>query len=79
MWSMVTEVAKKKQGNLIALSLPNESKYGDNLRERVLERLSVSDLDKDDGLNKLMEFLDGELANDATTNLISKWDDWFDL
>ena len=79
MWSMVTEVAKKKQGNLIALSLPNESKYGDNLRERVLERLSVSDLDKDDGLNKLMEFLDGELANDATTNLISKWDDWFDF
>ena len=44
MWSSVTEVDKKKQGNLIALSLLNESKFDNNLKERVMERLSVSDL-----------------------------------
>ena len=78
MWSAVTEVDKKKQGNLIALSLPNESKFGNNLKERVMERLSVSDLSCDEGLTKLVKFLDEELASDATTDLIGKWDDWFD-
>ena len=77
MWSAVTEVDKKKQGNLIALSLPNESKFGNNLKERVMERLSVSDLSCDEGLTKLVKFLDEELASDAT-DLIGKWDDWFD-
>lgn len=78
MWAAVTELDKKKQGNLIALSLPNESKFGNNLKERVMERLSVSELNEDDGLNKLITFLDEELASDATTDLIGKWDDWFD-
>ena len=78
MWSAVTDIPKTKQANLIALSLPNESRFGNNIRERVLERLSVSDLSKEDGLAALTEFLDGELASDATTELISKWDDWFD-
>ena len=79
MWAAVTEVDKKKQGNLIALSLPNEGKFGNNLKERVMERLSVSDLSCDDGLTKLVKFLDEELASDATTDLIGKWDDWFDF
>jgi len=78
MWSAVTEVDKKKQGNLITLSLPNESKFGNNLKERVMEKLSVSDLSCDDGLAKLVNFLDEELASDSTTDLIGKWDDWFD-
>ena len=79
MWAAVTEVDKKKQGNLIALSLPNEGKFGNNLKERVMERLSVSDLSCDDGLSKLVKFLDEELASDATTDLIGKWDDWYDF
>ena len=28
-WADVTDLAKKKQGNFIALSLPNKSKFGD--------------------------------------------------
>ena len=43
-----------------------------------MERLSVSDLSCDEGLTKLVKFLDEELASDATTDLIGKWDDWFD-
>ena len=78
MWSAVTEVPKKKQASLVALSLPNECKFGENIKERVLQRISVSDLNADDGLQKLTEFLDGELACDATTDLVNKWDDWFD-
>ena len=79
MWSAVTDVPKEKQGNLIALSLPNESKFGNNIKERVLERLSVSELGKAEGLKSLVEFLDEELASDATTDLVNKWDEWFDF
>ena len=78
MWAAVTDVPKGKRGNLIALSLPNESKFGNNIKERVLERLSVSDLGKDEGLEALIKFLDEELASDATTDLVNKWDEWFD-
>ena len=78
MWSAVTEVPKVKQASLVVLSLPNECKFGENIKERVLQRISVSDLNADDGLKKLTDFLDGELACDATTDLINKWDDWFD-
>ena len=79
MWSAVTDVPKEKQGNLIALSLPNESKFGNNIKERVLERLSVSELGKEKGLESLVKFLDEELASDATTDLVNKWDEWFDF
>ena len=40
---------------------------------------SVSDLSCDDGLTKLVKFLDAELASDATTDLIGIWDDRFDF
>ena len=77
MWAAVTEVDKKKQGNLIALSLPNEGKFGNNQKE--WERLSVRNFSCDDGLTKLVKFLDAELASDATTDLLGIRDDWFDF
>ena len=43
-WADVTDLAKKKQGNFIALSLPNQSKFGNDLKERAFEKLSLEDL-----------------------------------
>ena len=43
----MTDLAKKKQGNVIALSLPNKSTFGNDIEERVFEKLSVEDLKGD--------------------------------
>ena len=42
--------------SLIALSLPNKSKFEKNIKERVLERLSMSKLGKEKGLESLVNF-----------------------
>ena len=38
-WASVTELASKKQGNFVVLSLLNKSKFGNDLRESVFENL----------------------------------------
>ena len=64
-WSEVTDLGKKKQGNFIALSLPNNSKFGNDIRERVFEKLSMEDLKEDNGLDKVIEILDEELGKNS--------------
>ena len=73
-WAAVTDLAEKKQGNYIALSLPNKSDFGNDLRERVFEHLSVEELNDENGLKKLLEFLDKELGKNAIDDVIEKWD-----
>ena len=41
-WSAVTDLVKSKQGNFVALSLPNKSEFGNDLRERVFVFVSLS-------------------------------------
>ena len=40
-WEAVTDLVPTKQGNYIALSLPNQSKFGNDLKERAFENISV--------------------------------------
>ena len=75
-WADVTDLTKKKQGNFIALSLPNKSKFGDDLRERAFEKLSLGELKEDNGLDKLIEFLDEELGKNAVDEIIEKWEEF---
>lgn len=75
-WASVTDLAKAKQGNFVALSLPNKSKFGSDLRERVFESLSPEILSAENGLEKVLEFLDKELGKDAIDDVIEKWDDF---
>ena len=75
-WASVTDLAKSKQGNYVALSLPNKSQYGNDLRERVFENLSPGTLSADAGLQKVIEFLDKELGKDAIDDVIEKWDEF---
>ena len=78
-WADVTDLAKKKQGNFIALSLPNKSKFGDDLRERAFEKLSLDELREDAGLDKVISFLDEELGKNATEDIIDKWESFDNL
>ena len=57
-WQSVTDLPVGKQGNYIALALPNKSKFGEDLRERVLEHLTDEELSSNEGLEKVIKFLD---------------------
>ena len=78
-WAAVTELAKGKQGNYVVLSLPNKSKFGNDIRERALETITEEDLSKEDGLATLIRFLDQELGKNAVDDVIEKWDDFDSL
>lgn len=75
-WDAVTDLGAAKRGNIVALSLPNKSKFGNDIRERVFESLSQDTLKAENGLKKLLEFLDTELGKDAISDVIEKWDDF---
>ena len=75
-WEAVTDLVPTKQGNYIALSLPNQSKFGNDLKEQAFENISSEDLKSESGLSKLLAFLDTELKKDATNDIIEKWDDF---
>ena len=75
-WKSVTDLAAAKQGNIVVLSLPNKSKFGNDLRERVFDNISAAELAGDTGLAKVIKFLDKELGKSAVDNAIEKWDDF---
>ena len=55
-WQALTELEKKKQGLAIALSLPEEGQ--NSVRDKVFSEISANVLNADDGVTKLIEFLD---------------------
>ena len=73
-WAAVTDLPATKQGNYIALSLPNKSKFGNDLKERVFEALTAEELQSDQGLEKVKDFLNKELGKNAVDDIIEKWD-----
>ena len=75
-WQSVTDLPVEKQGNYIALALPNKCKFGEDLKERVLENLTDEDLSSAEGLVKVIAFLDNELGKNAVDDVIEKWEDF---
>lgn len=75
-WSAVTDLAKSKQGNFVILSLPNKSKFGNDIKERAFESLAQDSLCSEDGLKYLIDFLDKELGKNAVDDVIEKWEDF---
>ena len=54
-WAEVTELAKKKRGIAIALSFPEDDEFG--IREKIFDEIDLDELKEDDGLDKLIAFL----------------------
>ena len=73
-WEAVTDVAKNKQGIVIALSLQGipDSKIG----EKIFTSLTMVDLKKDTGLQTLMTFLDKELGKDDLEDVVARYDEF---
>ena len=71
LWREVTEVDKEKQGIFIYLSLPDDAES--KIKERVLDELTIEDLKKSDGLDKLIEIFDKHLKKDDIEDEWSKY------
>ena len=58
MWHEINDLPYTKQGTAIALSLPPES--SSNIRDKVFEQLTITDLKAENGFETLLAFLDRE-------------------
>ena len=54
-WQVRTEVERSKQGLIVWLDLPNEDSK--HIKRLILDHISIADLTKDDGMDKLIEAL----------------------
>ena len=67
-WREITDLEKEKQGIAIALTLPEDE---ERIREKVFDELSIADLKGEDGLDKLLTFMDKKLKKD---DLADSWE-----
>ena len=58
MWHEINDLPNTKQGTAIALPLPTES--SSNIRDKVFEQLTITDLKAENGFETLLAFLDRE-------------------
>ena len=73
-WESITEVAKKKQAVTVAFSLPEE--HETRIREKVFTELTIEELNVDEGLKKLTDFLDKKLKPDDIADSWYKFNDF---
>ena len=68
-WEKITKIDKKEKGLAVALSLPLNS----DIRDKVFTELTVEELNVDDGLEKLIKFLDGNYKKEEIAEVYSSW------
>ena len=77
LWRECTDLAKEKQGIFVYLSLPDDDET--KIKERALDELSASELKKENGLDKLIEFFDKHLKKDDLEEEWAKYNDFGDF
>ena len=70
-WAEATDTEKKKHGILVALSLPEDDVS--QIRDKVFNEIELANLKLDDGLKKLLEYLDGQFAKDDLTETYERY------
>ena len=71
-WTVVTELRKEKQAVAVMLNLP-----GDNIiKQKALEELTLEELNCENGLSILFEFLDKHLLQDNVRNCLNKFEEF---
>ena len=71
MWTIVTEVEKKKQGPLVWMSLPKNEPS--NIKQFINDSIGVADLNKDDGIDKLIEAMKKAFQQEGEIEAFAKW------
>ena len=77
-WRIITSLDKEKQGIAIALSLPQDEDDDTGIRDKVFEQLSLTDLEKENGFDTLLTFLDKHLGKDDLADSLEKFEDFED-
>lgn len=75
-WKAVTDLSAKKQGVVVALGLPENDDL--KIREKVFEELTVAELNSDDGLDKLIVFMNKHLGKDELEDSLQRFEDFED-
>ena len=74
----MNDISRIQQGTVIALSLPENDE--NQIREKVFTQISlIYDLKREDGLDKLIKFLDSHLKKDELTDSIEKFEEFADF
>ena len=68
-WDKMTKMDRKEKGLAVALSLPINS----DIRDQVFTELTVDELNVDDGLEKLITFLDGNYKKEEIAEVYHSW------
>ena len=70
--TVVTELRKEKQAVAVMLNLP-----GDNIiKQKALEELTLEELNSENGLSILFQFLDKHLLRDNVRNCLNKFEEF---
>ena len=76
-WAAATDAEKKKHGILVALSLPEEDVS--QIRDKVFNEIELSVLKLENGLDKLIEYLDTQFAKDDLTETYERYIEFEDV
>ena len=71
MWAIVTDVKKKKQGLLVWMSLPKNDPS--NIKQFINHSIRVEDVNKDDGITKLINAMKKAFKEENEIELFMKW------
>ena len=78
-WTLSTDVEKKKQAVIAARPLP-EFLDGVKLRyNKVIKDVTLAELSKDTGMNKLLKWLDNRFKKDENTEGVKYFKEWMSL
>ncbi|XP_057302644.1 uncharacterized protein LOC130636814 [Hydractinia symbiolongicarpus] len=66
-WTLLIDLEKQKQGIAVALSLPKEDST--QVRDKVFSEISIADLNKEDGIDTLIAFMDNLFKKDELTDM----------
>ena len=71
-WQLVTGTEKKKRAITVALTFPE----GSEVRDRVFNEIDLEELDADDGVDKLVEYMDKWYKKDKLASAYDSWSDF---
>ena len=73
-WTEVTDLSSEKQALAVALLLPED--HGSKIAEKVFGQLELEELKKEDGISRLLGFLDKHLGKDELTDTLEKFEEF---
>ena len=73
-WALVTNVEKSKQAIVVALSIPDDAEG--NIKQKIFAELTNEELNVDDGMKKLLDFLDKIYLKDPFVEAYEKYMKW---